>query len=151
MAEPRVVTLTCTPSRILTKHGKKTNEHHHFLALIVHFLIPTVHKRQGHTQTSQTLALNSVILQFHHSAWVISCTRTAKTYLATTLPRYGVRSAHAMLSCGKLSRPWSPWKLVDQVARAGGHLSQRVRASGRGERTHGMYDSEWPCTLYCIL
>ena len=29
--------------------------------------------------------MNSVILQFHHSAWVISCTRTAKTYLATTL------------------------------------------------------------------
>ena len=48
MAEPRVVTLTCTPSRILTKHGKKTNEHHQFLVLIVHFLIPTVHKRQGH-------------------------------------------------------------------------------------------------------
>ena len=64
MAEPRVVTLTCTPSRILTKHGKKTNEHHQFLALIVHFLIPTVHKRQGHKPHEQTLALNSVILQF---------------------------------------------------------------------------------------
>ena len=34
--------------------------------------------------------MNSVILQFHHSAWVISYmyTRRAKTYLATTLSLY---------------------------------------------------------------
>ena len=71
--------------------------------------------------------MNSVILQFHHSAWVISCTRRAKTL---TWPRlYEVQYVKALALTGHGGEPSRLSRLSDHP---GGrfHSSTQRRCGG---------------------